>query len=304
MSAANQPPRLTGTGRRRRATDRADAANIPRADRMYAKDLSRLNLLSVEEEQTLARKIASAEARGRKREAARLRQRLVAANLRLVVAIARRYRGGPLPLADLIQEGNLGLMRAAEGFDHQRGFRFSTYAAWWIRHGINRALAEHGRTVRVPVHRIEALQKMTRNQQQLTSTLGRVPNREEVAKEVGLSVKQVELLEGISTWTTSLESTPQNGGRRLIDRLGDPNVASAASQLEFAQLQAAVKELFGQLSSLEADILRRRFGLDDKPEQTLREIGKVHRLSRERVRQIEHRAVARIRERLQERAAI
>ena len=244
---------------------------------------------------------AFAEYMGRVRAAERVardaRNEFVKANLRLVVSIARRFNHGRMALADLIQEGNLGLIKAVERFDYKRGFRFSTYASWWIRHAIGRALADKGREVRLPVHMLEAHYRMMKAQRQLSSELGRYPTSEEVAKAARLSVEKVERMRNhLLDQALSLDR-PVNDedGRTLIDVIQDAEETTVADLLSQHAISAELRRTLKTLRPIEADILRRRFGLDDDEELTLKQIGEKYNLSRERIRQLQEQALTKMR---------
>jgi len=232
--------------------------------------------------------------------AARLRNEFVRANLRLVVTMARRYDRGAMPLSDLIQEGNLGLMHAVSRFDYRRGLRFSTYACWWIRHAIGRALADKARSVRVPVHMIEAQQQLAKVQAQLLGELGRPPTRSEVAKAADVPLSKLHQMHRyLIGQQVSLDGpvTGHEEARNLGDVLADPRSEEWAPEEDMTNraLVKRVHSLMGMLSPIEADVLRQRFGLEDDEERTFREIGDQYELSRERIRQIQNAALGKLR---------
>ncbi len=233
------------------------------------------------------------------RRAAESRNDFVKANLRLVVSIARRFNHGRMALADLIQEGNLGLLKAVERYDYKRGFRFSTYASWWIRHAISRALADKGREVRLPVHMIDAQHRLTKARRQLTGKLGRQPTTEELAEATNMPVDKVEKMRSwLLEQSVSIDKpVGDDEGRVLGEVLEDPDrePASPTEELEWEALTTEVRELLRELRPIEADILRQRFGLGTEQELTLKEIGDKYNLSRERIRQLQEQALAKMR---------
>lgn len=230
------------------------------------------------------------------------KNRFVAANLRLVVSIARRYNRGRMPLIDLIQEGNLGLMKAVERFDHARGYRFSTYASWWIRHAISRALADKGRAVRIPVHMLDTFNRVQKATQALSSRNGHDPSTEELSKETGIAPDKLEKMQGYWTETPFSLDRPVNDedGRKFVDFLENENIPSPHEKLVQQAWTDEVHRLLSTLSPMEARILRWRFGLDDEEELTLKEIGDKYNLSRERIRQLQEQALGKIRRQLRD----
>ena len=246
--------------------------------RVYLKEIGRIPLLTREEETALARRIRAGDASAK--------ARLTEANLRLVVQIARRYLNRGLPLPDLIEEGNLGLLRAVEKFDPDRGTRFSTYATWWIRQAIVRALANQARTIRLPVHVELLLGRYKREQQRLSQTLGRPPTIEELAAALGTSVEQVEELEEIRLQPVSLE-TPIGEGGRVADLVADPSADPSQALASLFRERADLVSVLDDLAANERTVLRRRFGLEGDDPETLDAIGRRLGLTRERIRQIE-----------------
>jgi len=244
------------------------------------------------------RRVAAAD-----RAAHEARNDFVKANLRLVVSIARRFNHGRMSLADLIQEGNLGLIKAVERYDYRRGFRFSTYASWWIRHAISRALADKGREIRLPVHMIDAQHRLAKARRELTAKLGRSPTSEELAEATEMPVEKIEnMRRWVLDQSISLDRpVGDEDGRVLGEVLEDPDreELSPTEDLEMDALTQEIHSLLRQLKPIEADILRQRFGLDDDQELTLKEIGEKYNLSRERIRQLQEQALHKMRRALQ-----
>ena len=256
--------------------------------RMYLKEIGKVPLLSAEEEIELAKKMEQGDENAKKR--------LAEANLRLVVSIAKRYVGRGMLFLDLIQEGNLGLIRAVEKFDYTKGFKFSTYATWWIRQAITRAIADQARTIRIPVHMVETINKLIRVSRQLLQELGREPTPEEIAEEMDMPVDRVREILKISQEPVSLE-TPigEEEDSHLGDFIQDDNVPVPADAAAFTLLKEQLVEVLGTLTEREQKVLRLRFGLDDGRARTLEEVGKEFNVTRERIRQIEAKALRKLR---------
>ena len=262
--------------------------NINDPVRMYLKEIGRISLLSTEDEMNISMRIADGD-----EEAKRL---LAESNLRLVVSIAKRYVGRGLLFLDLIQEGNIGLMKAVEKFDYDKGYKFSTYATWWIRQAITRALADQARTIRVPVHMVETINKMVRIQRQMTLELNREPTDEEIAKKMGISVEKVREVIKISQEPVSLE-TPigEEDDSHLGDFLKDESSLSPEEYTENEILKEEIKDVLQTLQPREQEVLELRFGLVDGTCHTLEDVGKRFNVTRERIRQIEAKALRKLR---------
>ncbi len=255
--------------------------------RMYLREIGRIALLSTEEEIRLAKRMEQGDITAKKR--------LIEANLRLVVSIAKKYIGRGLTLLDLIQEGNTGLLRAVEKFDYHKGYKFSTYATWWIRQAITRAIADQARTIRIPVHMVETINKLIRVQRQLVQDLGREPHPEEIASEMGVPVEKVEHILKISQETVSLEApVGEEEDSRLGDFLEDKVSLSPEENAIYELLRGHVTEFLQYLNPREQKILRMRFGLEDGRTHTLEEVGQEFGVTRERIRQIEAKALQRL----------
>ncbi len=265
-----------------------DGVSIEDPVRMYLKEIGKVPLLTAEEEKTLAMQMEAGDAEAKKR--------LAEANLRLVVSIAKRYVGRGMLFLDLIQEGNLGLIKAVEKFDYRKGYKFSTYATWWIRQAITRAIADQARTIRIPVHMVETINKLIRVQRQLLQELGREPYPEEIAEKMNLPVERVREIQKISQEPVSLE-TPigEEEDSHLGDFIQDDNVPVPAEAAAFTLLKEQLVEVLGTLTEREQKVLCLRFGLDDGRARTLEEVGKEFEVTRERIRQIEAKALRKLR---------
>ncbi len=265
-----------------------DGVSIEDPVRMYLKEIGKVPLLSADEEIELAKLMEEGDIEAKKK--------LAEANLRLVVSIAKRYVGRGMLFLDLIQEGNLGLIKAVEKFDYRKGYKFSTYATWWIRQAITRAIADQARTIRIPVHMVETINKLIRVSRQLLQELGREPVPEEIAVEMGLPVERVREILKISQEPVSLE-TPigEEEDSHLGDFIQDDNVPVPADAAAFTLLKEQLVEVLGTLTEREQKVLRLRFGLDDGRARTLEEVGKEFNVTRERIRQIEAKALRKLR---------
>ena len=265
-----------------------DGVSIEDPVRMYLKEIGKVPLLSADEEIELAQRMEEGDEDAKKR--------LAEANLRLVVSIAKRYVGRGMLFLDLIQEGNLGLIKAVEKFDYRKGYKFSTYATWWIRQAITRAIADQARTIRIPVHMVETINKLIRVSRQLLQELGREPAPEEIAEEMNMPVERVREILKISQEPVSLE-TPigEEEDSHLGDFIQDDNVPVPADAAAFSLLKEQLNEVLGTLTEREQKVLRLRFGLDDGRARTLEEVGKEFNVTRERIRQIEAKALRKLR---------
>ncbi|MCM1101540.1 MAG: RNA polymerase sigma factor RpoD [Clostridium sp.] len=265
-----------------------DGVSIEDPVRMYLKEIGKVPLLSAEEEIDLAKRMELGDQEAKKR--------LAEANLRLVVSIAKRYVGRGMLFLDLIQEGNLGLIKAVEKFDYRKGYKFSTYATWWIRQAITRAIADQARTIRIPVHMVETINKLIRVSRQLLQELGREPSPEEIAEEMNMPVERVREILKISQEPVSLE-TPigEEEDSHLGDFIQDDNVPVPADAAAFTLLKEQLVEVLETLTEREQKVLRLRFGLDDGRARTLEEVGKEFNVTRERIRQIEAKALRKLR---------
>ena len=296
--------------------DRVGEGGVSDPVRMYLKEIGKVPLLTGAQEVSLAQRIEQGLLASEKMASAngglspedkdrlsatvvdghRAKRQLIEANLRLVVSIAKRYVGRGMLLLDLIQEGNLGLMRAVEKFDYTKGFKFSTYATWWIRQAITRAIADQARTIRIPVHMVETINKVTRVQRQMLQELGREPTVEELGEKLGMPAERVREIQRISQEPVSLEAPVGDEDDSLLgDFVEDPGAIAPADAAARALLTEAVEEALEQLSERERRVVRLRFGLDDGQLHTLEEVGKEFGVTRERIRQIESKTLAKLR---------
>ena len=266
----------------------AEGISVDDPVRMYLKEIGKVPLQTAQQEIEIAKRMANNDEDAK--------QQLAEANLRLVVSVAKKYVGKGLLFLDLIQEGNLGLIKAVEKFDYRKGYKFSTYATWWIRQAITRAIADQARTIRIPVHMVETINKLIRCQRQLTQELGREPRPEELAKELGMTVEKVREIKKIAQEPVSLE-TPigEEDDSHLGDFIPDDEAPAPAEIASFTLLREQLLEVLDTLTPREEMVLRLRFGLDDGKTRTLEEVGKEFNVTRERIRQIEAKALRKLR---------
>ena len=257
--------------------------------RLYLREIGKIPLLNPEEEITLARRVVAGDKKAK--------DEMAEANMRLVVSIAKRYVGRGLDLLDLIQEGNTGLLRAVEKFDPDKGFKFSTYATWWIRQAITRAIADQARTIRIPVHMVETINKLLRTQRRLTQDLNREPTNEEIAKEMELDIEKVEHIMKIKQDISSLDASVRDDEEDSVlgDFIEDEDTVTPEESATTQLLKEHVKDMLGILSDREQKILKMRFGLEDGKSHTLEEVGQEFSVTRERIRQIEAKALTKLR---------
>lgn len=257
--------------------------------RLYLREIGKIPLLTAPEELALAQRVVSGDKKAK--------DEMAEANMRLVVSIAKRYVGRGLDLLDLIQEGNTGLLRAVEKFDPDKGFKFSTYATWWIRQAITRAIADQARTIRIPVHMVETINKLLRTQRRLTQELNREPSNEEIAKEMEIDVEKVEHIMKIKQDISSLDASVRDDEEDsvLADFIEDEDTISPEESATNQLLKEHVKDMLGALTEREQKILKLRFGLEDGKSHTLEEVGQEFSVTRERIRQIEAKALAKLR---------
>ena len=265
-----------------------EGVNIDDHVKMYLKEIGKVNLLDAEQETELAKRMADGDEEAKKK--------LAEANLRLVVSIAKRYVGRGMLFLDLIQEGNLGLIKAVDKFDYTKGYKFSTYATWWIRQAITRAIADQARTIRIPVHMVETINKLVRVSRQLVQELGREPTPEELSKELNMSLEKVREITKISQDPVSLE-TPigEEEDSHLGDFIPDDDAPAPSEAASFVLLKEQLVEVLKTLTPREEKVLKLRFGLDDGRQRTLEEVGKEFNVTRERIRQIEAKALRKLR---------
>jgi RNA polymerase primary sigma factor len=266
----------------------ADSFNVDDPVRMYLKEIGKVNLLTADEEVELAKLMAKGDKEAKKR--------MAEANLRLVVSIAKRFVGRGMLFLDLIQEGNLGLIKAVEKFDYTKGYKFSTYATWWIRQAITRAIADQARTIRIPVHMVETINKVMRISRQLLQELGHDPTPEEIAEDMGMPVEKVRDILKIAQEPVSLE-TPigEEEDSHLGDFIPDEDASEPAEAASFTLLREQLSEVLGTLTPREEKVLRLRFGIEDGRTRTLEEVGREFNVTRERIRQIEAKALRKLR---------
>lgn len=257
--------------------------------RLYLREIGKIPLLKADEELALAQKVVAGDRRAK--------DQMAEANMRLVVSIAKRYVGRGLDLLDLIQEGNTGLLRAVEKFDPDKGFKFSTYATWWIRQAITRAIADQARTIRIPVHMVETINKLLRTQRRLTQELNREPTHEEIAKELEIDVEKVEHIMKIKQDISSLDASVRDDEEDSVlgDFIEDEDTVTPEESATSQLLKEHVKDMLGALTEREQKILKLRFGLEDGKSHTLEEVGQEFMVTRERIRQIEAKALAKLR---------
>lgn len=268
--------------------DLSEGVSVNDPVRLYLKEIGKVSLLTAEEEMTLAKRMENGDEEAKKE--------LAEANLRLVVSIAKRYVGRGMSFLDLIQEGNLGLIKAVEKFDYTKGFKFSTYATWWIRQAITRAIADQARTIRIPVHMVETINKLIRVSRQLLQEFGREPTPAEIGKEMGFSEEKVREIQKIAQDPVSLE-TPigEEEDSHLGDFIPDDEAPAPAEAASYALLKEQLMDVLNTLTDREEKVLRLRFGLDDGRARTLEEVGKEFNVTRERIRQIEAKALRKLR---------
>lgn len=266
----------------------ADTFSTDDPVRMYLKEIGKVPLLTPEEEQELAKRMAEGDAEAK--------HRMEEANLRLVVSIAKRYVGRGMLFLDLIQEGNLGLIKAVEKFDYTKGYKFSTYATWWIRQAITRAMADQARTIRVPVHMVEVINKLSRVQRQMLQDLGREPTPDELARELDMPVEKVQEVQKYGREPISLH-TPlgEDGDSEFGDLIEDTDAIAPSDAVAFSLLQEQFKQVLETLSPREAGVIKMRYGLEDGQPKTLDDIGRVYGVTRERIRQIESKTMSKLR---------
>ena len=268
--------------------DLGDSVSVNDPVRLYLKEIGKVPLLTAEQEMGIAKRMEAGDDEAKKE--------LAEANLRLVVSIAKRYVGRGMSFLDLIQEGNLGLIKAVEKFDYTKGFKFSTYATWWIRQAITRAIADQARTIRIPVHMVETINKLIRVSRQLLQELGREPTPAEIGKEMGFSEEKVREIQKIAQDPVSLETTiGEEEDSHLGDFIEDDNAPAPSEAASYALLKEQLMEVLNTLTEREEKVLRLRFGLDDGRARTLEEVGKEFNVTRERIRQIEAKALRKLR---------
>jgi len=265
-----------------------DDANSEDTVKMYLKEIGKVTLLSKDDEFVLSKRMAEGDQLAK--------DKIAIANLRLVVSIAKKYTGRGILFLDLIQEGNIGLIRAVEKFDYTKGFKFSTYATWWIRQAITRSIADQSRTIRIPVHMVETINKLRKSSRKLMQSLGRKPTEEELSAEMGISLAKVQEILQISQVPLSLEMPVGDENGELSDFIEDTTQSSPEKKLLDESLRITLSEVLSELTVREEAVLKLRFGLEDGSPKTLEEVGRIFQVTRERIRQIEAKAIEKLRQ--------
>ena len=268
--------------------EKRNTHNLDDVVKLYLLEIGKTKLLKKEEELELASQI--------KQNCENSKNKLIRANLRLVVSIAKKYTGRGILFLDLIQEGNVGLIKAVEKFDHTKGFKFSTYATWWIRQAITRAVADHSRTIRIPVHMVETINKVRNISKELFTKLNRKPNNQEIADKMNLSVEKVREIISISQIPMSLDTNLGDENGTLADFIEDKKYENQEENIYKNELKAKIKELLDNLNERESNIIKLRFGIEDGIPKTLEEVGNIYKVTRERIRQIESKCLKKLKE--------